>query len=156
MYSKLLPTDLSASCFGMCNTRCLAHGWEAGHWRQHPREQGCCADFPGATFYVCSPHLAQWESQHEKSGSPEDQYPVVQGTAGQQASRFTSAQVDCNPAGNTSLAGFGLCPSVALWKNYASEGLATFHIPREAAHWPLGILTLHSISLAGNTVKWGF
>lgn len=106
--------------------------------------------FPGATFYVCIPHLAHWKSQHEKSGAPEDQYHVVQGTAWQQTSRFTSAQVDLSPSGNTGLAGFGLCPSVVLWKNKATEGLTTFRIPREAVHWPLGILTLYCINLAGN------
>lgn len=151
IYSKRLPTDFSASCFGMCNTRCLTHGWKAGQWRQHPHAWGCCTDFfPGATFYVCIPHLAHWKSQHEKSGAPEDQYHVVQGTAWQQTSRFTSAQVDLSPSGNTGLAGFGLCPSVVLWKNKATEGLTTFRIPREAVHWPLGILTLYCINLAGN------
>lgn len=133
-FQNYFPLTLVPPVFGMCNTSCLTHGWEAGHWRQYPQEGGCCTDFRGATFYVCSPHLAQWKSQHEKSGAPEDQYHAVQGAAGQQAYRFTSAQVDFTPAGSTSLAGFGLCPSVALWKKYASEGLAAFHIPREAAH----------------------
>lgn len=101
---------------------------------------------------MCGPHLAQRKSQHEQSGAPEDQYHVVQGAAGQQTSRFMSAQVDLTPAGNASLARFGLCPLVALWKNKACEGLARFHVPGEAARWPLCILTLHCNRLAGNVV----
>lgn len=43
----------------------------------------------------------------------------------------------------------GSVPQLAQWGNKASEGLARFHVPREAAHWPNGILTRHCISLGG-------
>lgn len=35
-------------------------------------------------------------------------------------------------------------PQLARWGN---EGLARFHVPREATCWPNGILTLHCVSL---------
>lgn len=148
IYSKLLPTDFSASCFGMCNTRCLTHGWKAGQWRQHPHAWGCCTDFFSRSHILCvhpssSPlEVPAWEIWCS--------WRSISSTAWQQTSRFTSAQVDLSPSGNTGLAGFGLCPSVVLWKNKATEGLTTFRIPREAVHWPLGILTLYCINLAGN------
>ena len=55
--------------------------------------------------------------------------------------------------GRQALLGLDSIPQLAQWGNKASEGLARFRVPREAARWPEDILTPHCIILGGHVVK---